>query len=1289
MFGQAATSVSLQGLAGFADPIAEDDGATRPASAADTTETAAAALSELHPFYADTALPVSLARSALPPNETYTTFDNEFGLAFGTSAIDAIGAASITSAGKALELTNAAASVAGSAASMAAAASVTSAGKAMELTTAAGGAAGKAYELTRDVASAAASYDSFGMVGKAMELTSAAGSVAASYSVVGKAMELTSAAGSAAISATSSAASSVRDRVVANASPSGRGLSPEGGRGDPAGNLEDDASASPPSPALAGQSEAAVHCRAVLRLYMMTMQDEGSVGPELETLIPEVVAFLAKDAAQHSTSLSFAYMFALTGDVSPLLATLPRNARSLKLVEYGCALDQCAASGAAARKSGGSVSSEEPPKAPATAAAAVPVKSTQKPTQKQKKQKQKKKGKRKQNENAEADAKAKPNPKPNSITASAPAPAATQPNAEAMVAPWPYYHSMKAVVRRAANTAGGVDRAGAAVAATKAGTWGGLGSLLEKVRSSIASVAEVEALVEIDPTVCIARFQDDAKYREQTLLVLAKKPQHFEVVCAMGTRHNMLQWKLYQALVVGVVSTSTISPASFGEEERGGRADAAASFKKHRVQHGLRGIQSEEVGVMAAAMLHAVDGKDLALLHICYKLLAFVDAESGGNGGAGAGAKGGSPSYVDHAQALEVLKSSCKGLNYTALLTDDESALAALQAHIKKDNVEILATVLPALRPGALSSGYIYATLCLNLFQQLPGMLPTGDSRADTPDLPKAWHKGYADCKAFFGQLSVKGINLFVDNALTSDFGVELPVAARLHVTKDLSAALKVRGRVDVDSSTAAAQESAAALAENLSLLREHLETLSSNTALKELRKVHPGYVRQYDTARGEKRKLLQLASRLVLDGVEVNLLDNLLNLFRKTTPSLSSEILTTAVFYRDTVVALAEMVAGGTPDSLSGLGLGGKPPDQLLRYLKNALDTAYAYGRRGQSQEAALNIVAVAALQQFCDDMAIAVEARVGIYKTLAVANEYDGDTTENQAKFYTAQSLVHTHWGLEIASSRTATSEHRSALFGELLETKPMSASKLAAVAEIALLWEPGGVTEQPDAWSALFLHPVARADEETWRVLMHPEETRRDDGNLKCTRWVSMSEDAEIKVVSMLLVGDSGGGLGAGEQADGRTVDRSEERWFALQACMSFGLTSRYNTVFDLSAAALCDAELPEGLELSSLLMRVALTTAVLPKIARSSYFNPLVTALVAGSNPPISGGGGTSATLTAAMEFEADLWNADRAARQLYAAGCWSEAGLLLMRARGIPTAYRTLDLATTLVGAFKL
>lgn len=136
--------------------------------------------------------------------------------------------------------------------------------------------------------------------------------------------------------------------------------------------------------------------------------------------------------------------------------------------------------------------------------------------------------------------------------------------------------------------------------------------------------------------------------------------------------------------------------------------------------------------------------------------------------------------------------------------------------------------------------------------------------------------------------------------------------------------------------------------------------------------------------------------------------------------------------------------------------------------------------------------------------------------------------------------------------------------------------------------------------------------------------------------------------------------------------------------MQAGLSFGLTSRYSSVFDLTAAAVCGAALPEGaVGLDALFVRVGLTTAVLPKIAASRCFPALIAALIEGG----SDGRVESGSSEGSRAFEADLWNADRAARQLYAAGCWSEAGLLLMNARGIPTAYRTLGLASTLLRAF--
>ena len=182
--------------------------------------------------------------------------------------------------------------------------------------------------------------------------------------------------------------------------------------------------------------------------------------------------------------------------------------------------------------------------------------------------------------------------------------------------PWPYYQSMGAIVRRAAPPADGSGRSVATT--TVSGSWGGLGGLLEQVRSSIASVVEVEALVDIDPAVSIARFQDDAAYMVETLLTLALIPRHFNVICAMGLRHSVPKWQLYQALATGIVCNG-------GDD---GGQDAAALFKKHRVQDGLQGIPSKAVAQMASTMLDAVDGRDLSLLHTCYKLLAFVDASS-------------------------------------------------------------------------------------------------------------------------------------------------------------------------------------------------------------------------------------------------------------------------------------------------------------------------------------------------------------------------------------------------------------------------------------------------------------------------------------------------------------------------------------------------------------------------------------------------------------------------------------------------------------------------------------
>jgi hypothetical protein len=475
----------------------------------------------------------------------------------------------------------------------------------------------------------------------------------------------------------------------------------------------------------------------------------------------------------------------------------------------------------------------------------------------------------------------------------------------------------------------------------------------------------------------------------------------------------------------------------------------------------------------------------------------------------------------------------------------------------------------------------------------------------------------------------------------------------------------------------------AAEVAGKLAALRQHLETMGLDKTLKQLKKVHPGYVRLYDMAQGDRLQLEQLASRFVLDGVDIHLIVGLLDLFKKTA---ALDIGTADEFFRATVLTLARLVGGNAAPRLVGLDLHNKPADQLLQYLRNALSSAFTYARKGKKQ-ALLNSALTEALQQFCDGSSTDVKARVEVYKALATTNGYAEDAIENRSKFYQAQSLVKTHWDEHIGSAETLDGNARSRLFLRLLSTEPTSAVRAAGLAEIMLLWEEGGVSNQQEAWTSLFLQPQAW-DESAWPVLVHPEQTRRNDGNLKCTRWVSLSEEGEMAILRQLLSrqGENGGGSGGEGVGVGEAVESGESStldWMRWQAGVSFGLTSRYASAFEVAAAALAQAtELSShrdgGRVMNQLFVEITLTTAVLPSTARSCHFNGLIDAMMHAATAP------SSRSINAGKQYASELWDVDRVARQLYAAGCWSEAGWLLMRSKKMPSALRTLDMAATLV-----
>ena len=587
-------------------------------------------------------------------------------------------------------------------------------------------------------------------------------------------------------------------------------------------------------------------------------------------------------------------------------------------------------------------------------------------------------------------------------------------------------------------------------------------SMFNDSQDQIMKLTEMQRITAISGDVDVQRFIAEEDYRHSTILGLATCSKHFKFVYTLGVRYGVPIHEMHAALAKGLVEQTSANSSTEG------------LLSDFGVLEGLAG-QPIESHHSIMLIFGSIKGSNLGQLHLCYKILAHLEAAAS-DGGLPTGAHSAlnSQNAVLHVDCLRRLRDvDTTGLNYHDLLQCD-APLQLMERYIHRDNVSTMAEILPALRPADISGSLVYSVLCVKSLRRLP-CFPNAGVGAKAENLPDSWVQEYRRCKRYFEKLCQYGVWQLYDEAMESDYILELPMAVRLLIVRDLQATAALSKPPTITANVPGSVPLADQLHARLAAAVNQLSILVSESTLSELEKLGRDYIKMYTRARGETEMLNTLVQRMLLDGVALDLVDKFVRLINKVQDPSKASISPVSAEFVDVVVSLMQQYVARYP----------RHSDEgttLQRCLRSAKDSVLDLD--GQN----MGTVAVATVRKFCEDPVHKVEARIALFQELVVAKCIEDPAEENRmSHFYRTQDCVYAAWGGRVVvEAEVADQAARLALFEQLWKEccaddarADAQAVQAAALADTLALWpdaDTHGISSYHVYWMHVFRQAIA---------------------------------------------------------------------------------------------------------------------------------------------------------------------------------------------------------------------